>query len=166
MKADAGKRIRILVVEDHIDLDHELCTDLQNAGFETLHAAHGAEALTLAKDAEPALIILDLRLQEMPDREVLKQLKMDPFTDRIAVVILSAKAEETDRILALELGADDYVTKPFSPRELILRVKSILRATLQEAGVSESIKIGELRSTALSSKSGLRANPWILLRPN
>lgn len=118
---------KILAVDDEIDILKLLQYNLSNAGFEFISAEDGPEALELAAMAMPDLIILDLMLPNMDGMEVLKVLKANPDTRRIPVMMLTAKGEEIDRILGLELGADDYVVKPFSPRELVLRVKTVLR---------------------------------------
>jgi len=118
---------KILAVDDEIDILKLLQYNLSNAGFDFISAEDGPEAIELATMALPDLIILDLMLPNMDGMEVLKVLKSNPDTRRIPVMMLTAKCEEIDRILGLELGADDYVVKPFSPRELVLRVKTILR---------------------------------------
>jgi two-component system phosphate regulon response regulator PhoB len=96
-------------------------------GFSILTATDGATGLQKARLEKPAFIILDLMLPKMPGLELCKVLKSDPATSRIPIMMLTAKAEEIDRIVGLEFGADDYVTKPFSPREVTLRIKAILR---------------------------------------
>src|SRR5207302_8710484 len=101
--------------------------NLKQAGFEVITAADGAEALKKARAALPSLIVLDLMLPAVDGLEVCKMLRRDPATSGIPIVMVTAKAAEIDRVLGLELGADDYITKPFSPRELVLRVKKILQ---------------------------------------
>jgi DNA-binding response OmpR family regulator len=136
-------RPKILVVDDEPDAVELVEFNLTEAGFTVLTAADGAEAIEKAKSALPGLIVLDLMLPEVDGLEVCKMLRRDPATSNIPIVMLTAKAAEIDRILGLELGADDYVTKPFSPRELVLRIKKILqrgRGT-QEA---EVLTFGEL----------------------
>ena len=119
---------RILVVEDEKDVVDLLRLNLRKAGgFTIVSASDGATGLATARDAKPDLIILDLMLPKMSGLEVCKILKTDPGTRQIPVLMLTAKAEEIDRIVGLELGADDYVVKPFSPREIVLRIKAILR---------------------------------------
>ena len=100
--------------------------NFKQAGFDVITAADGAEALRKARSGQPGLILLDVMLPEIDGLEVCKLLRRDPATAGVPIVMVTAKAAEIDRILGLELGADDYVTKPFSPRELILRVKRIL----------------------------------------
>jgi DNA-binding response OmpR family regulator len=101
--------------------------NLKKAGFDVITATDGAQALKKTRSAKPDLIVLDLMMPEMDGLEVCKILRRDPATARIPIIMLTAKAAEVDRIVGLELGADDYVTKPFSPRELVLRVNKVLR---------------------------------------
>src|SRR4051812_16423253 len=110
---------RILIIEDEQDVIDLLTLHLRKAGFLVSTAADGAIGLRTAREELPALIILDLMLPRMPGLEVCKVLKTDANTRSIPVIMLTAKAEEIDRIVGLEFGADDYVTKPFSPRELV-----------------------------------------------
>lgn len=118
----------ILIIEDERDVVDLLALHLRKAGrFAISTASDGASGLDKARNEMPAFIILDLMLPKMPGLEVCKVLKTDPVTRHIPVMMLTAKAEEIDRIVGLEFGADDYVTKPFSPREVILRIKAILR---------------------------------------
>jgi len=117
---------RILVVDDEPDVLDLVTYNLAQAGFQTDTAADGAEALRKARASAPDLILLDLMLPEMDGLEVCKLLRRDAKTSSIPIIMLTARASEIDRIVGLELGAADYVPKPFSPRELILRVKKRL----------------------------------------
>lgn len=117
----------ILVVEDEIDILRLVAHNLKSAEFGVLTAQDGYTALSLAKKHLPQLVILDLMLPGLDGFEVCKELKRSPTTEKIPVLMLTARGEEVDRIVGLELGADDYVVKPFSPRELVLRVRAILR---------------------------------------
>ncbi len=119
--------IKILAVDDEEDILNLLSYNLKKAGFQVVTAEDGPEALEIAKRESPELILLDIMLPNMEGTEVLKKLKADEVTERIPVIMLTAKGEEVDRIVGFELGADDYITKPFSPRELILRVKAIFK---------------------------------------
>jgi two-component system phosphate regulon response regulator PhoB len=130
----------ILIVDDEPDVVDLLVFNLQKAGFKTITAKDGNTALQKARDELPALVILDLMLPGVEGTDVCRQLKNDPKTAHIPVIMLTAKAEEVDRIVGLELGADDYVTKPFSPRELALRVKTILRRSAGKTTPSEVLK--------------------------
>ena len=125
---DAVSSKRILVVEDEKDVVDLLSLHLRKAGgFRISSTSDGSTGLSKARELKPDLIILDLMLPKMSGLEVCKVLKTDPATRHIPVLMLTAKAEEVDRIVGLEIGADDYVVKPFSPREVILRIKAILR---------------------------------------
>jgi two-component system phosphate regulon response regulator PhoB len=118
---------KILIAEDEKDVRALVCTALRNAGFFPIEASNGPGALETARKQIPELIVLDLMLPGMHGLDVCKALKIAPETKGIPIIMLTAKAEEVDRIVGLELGADDYMTKPFSPRELILRIQGILR---------------------------------------
>jgi phosphate regulon transcriptional regulator PhoB len=125
----------ILVVEDDPDILQLIAYNLEAVGFEVLTAEDGYEALSLARNRLPQLIILDLMLPGLDGFEVCRELKRTAGTRSLPILMLTARGEEVDRIVGLELGADDYVVKPFSPRELILRVRAILRRlTPEESG--------------------------------
>ncbi len=117
----------VLLVDDERDLLSLLDFNLRAAGFETALATTGEQALAQVKRKVPDLVLLDLMLPDVPGTEVCRQLKADPRTKHVPVVMLTAKGEEVDRVVGFELGADDYVTKPFSVRELILRLKALVR---------------------------------------
>ena len=117
---------KILIVDDEPDALEILGFKLKEAGYVPLFAKDGARAIAAARDERPALIVLDLMLPEVDGLEVCKVLRRDPGTAAIPILMLTARAGEMDRVLGLELGADDYVTKPFSPRELVLRIKKLL----------------------------------------
>ena len=119
---------KILVVDDEPDAVELIQFNLKANGCDVITAADGEEALEKARSVLPNLIVLDIMLPEVDGMEVCKILRRDPRTSGIPIIMLTAKAAEIDRVLGLELGADDYVTKPFSPRELVLRVKRLLRA--------------------------------------
>jgi two-component system, OmpR family, alkaline phosphatase synthesis response regulator PhoP len=117
----------ILIVEDESDIAQLVKIYLEKEGFRTLHAKTGLEAQKLVSSDHPDLLILDLMLPEMDGLEVCKSLRNKPDTALIPIIMLTAKAEESDTIVGLELGADDYVTKPFSPKSLVARVKALIR---------------------------------------
>src|ERR1700742_2445331 len=114
----------VLVVEDERKLRDFVRTYLERAGFTVLSTGSGAEAITMAAEAAPDLVVLDLGLPDVPGETVARELRA---SGSVPIVMLTAKSAEEDRIRGLELGADDYVIKPFSPRELVLRVQAILR---------------------------------------
>ena len=118
--------------------------NLKQAGYVVTTAADGAEALKKARSHTPDLIVLDVMLPEMDGFEICKALRLDAATAKIPIVMLTAKASEIDRVLGLELGADDYLTKPFSPRELLLRVKKILARFQAEEKPKEQLRYGDL----------------------
>ena len=134
----------VLIVEDERDVAELVAYNLKKNGYNAVTARDGITALQKARQLLPTLIILDLMLPQLEGTEVCKQLKADPKTAGIPIIMLTAKAEEVDRVLGLELGADDYVTKPFSPRELVARVKTVLRRTKGEVASPEILKHGDL----------------------
>jgi len=135
---------RILVVDDEPEAIELVEFNLKQAGFSVASASHGAEALKKARSIHPNLIVLDVMLPQMDGLEVCKMLRRDPTTESIPIIMLTAKAAEIDRVLGLELGADDYVTKPFSPRELVLRVKKILARGKSSVSAVQPLEFGEL----------------------
>jgi two-component system phosphate regulon response regulator PhoB len=137
-------KAKILVVDDEPDVLHLIQYNLNAADYDVVTAGDGEQALKKVRAAPPDLIILDLMLPELDGLEVCKLLRHDQSTATIPIIMLTAKAAEMDRVLGLELGADDYVTKPFSPRELVLRVKRLLRsgADINEQG--DRILVGDL----------------------
>ncbi len=135
---------KILVVDDEPEALELLEYNLKQAGFDVATAKDGAEALKKARTLAPALLVLDLMLPEMDGLEVCKVLRRDPATAGLPIMMVTARATELDRVLGLEIGADDYVTKPFSPRELVLRLRRLLersRTPVNESGVQ---RLGEL----------------------
>ncbi|MEK6791576.1 MAG: response regulator transcription factor [Deltaproteobacteria bacterium] len=136
-------RGKILAVDDEKDILRLLEHNLGMEGFKVITAGDGRDGLEMARRELPDLIILDIMLPNMEGTEVLKALKKDDITEKIPVIMLTARGEELDRVLGLELGADDYIVKPFSPKELLLRVNVLLKKKIcaQESGV---IKTGLL----------------------
>jgi DNA-binding response OmpR family regulator len=118
---------KILVVDDEKDLVDLVVYNLEKAGFRTLRAYDGAAALRKVQAEGADALVLDVMLPELDGWEVLKRLRAEPRTAKLPVLMLTARGEETDKVLGLELGADDYLTKPFSPRELVARVRALLR---------------------------------------
>ena len=119
----------VLLVDDERDLLSLLDFNLRAAGFETTLATTGEQALAQVRRKVPDLVLLDLMLPDVSGTEVCRQIKADPRTKHVPVVMLTAKGDEVDRVVGFEIGADDYVTKPFSVRELVLRLKALLRRT-------------------------------------
>src|SRR4051812_45128430 len=120
-------RQRILIVDDEKDIVQVLDFALKSAGFDTVTAGDAAQALTRVRETQPDLVVLDLMLPDMSGTEVCRQLKSAARTASLPVIMLTARGEEVDKVVGFELGADDYITKPFSVREVVLRVKAILR---------------------------------------
>ena len=156
--------MQILVVDDEASIRELLSFNLKKNGYSVETAADGREAL--AKAAGMDLVLLDIMLPEVDGLEVCRRLKADPQTSGIPIIMLTAKAEEIDRVLGLELGADDYVVKPFSMRELLARVKAVLRRSAKdsesEGGREETLKIGGLRLDFSSYQAWLHDEPIAL----
>jgi len=136
---------RILVIEDEVDLQKVLDYNLRRAGHEVLAALRGEDGLQLARKRPPDLVLLDLMLPDLAGTEVCRALKRDTETATIPVLMLTAKGEEIDRVVGFELGADDYLVKPFSVRELMLRIEAILRRTRGERQAPAVVEFGGLR---------------------
>jgi DNA-binding response OmpR family regulator len=146
---------KILVVDDKLELRTLLKSYLTQEGFDVVTASDGQEALYVARHEKPNLIILDLMMPEMGGYEFMRSYNREADTP---VVILTAKIDENDKVLGLELGADDYVTKPFSPRELTARVRAVLRRAEKQAASSEILRSGAIeldwagRTTSVNGK--------------
>jgi two-component system, OmpR family, phosphate regulon response regulator PhoB len=137
----------ILIVDDEKDLQSLLDFNLRKEGFETAVAGSGAEALQQLRGRVPDLVLLDLMLPDVSGTEVCRNVKGDARTRHVPVIMLTARGEEVDKVVGFELGADDYVTKPFSVRELVLRVRAVLRraADRARAGDRGREEVGPLR---------------------
>ncbi|HEX3802506.1 MAG TPA: response regulator transcription factor [Solirubrobacteraceae bacterium] len=136
-------RRTVLVVDDEPTITEVVCRYLQRAGYRTAIAADGAQALEAATERRPDLVVLDLMLPRIGGLEVMRRLREQDY-DRMPIILLTAKSEESDRIIGLRLGADDYVVKPFSPAELVARIDAVLRRVDVPAGQGEAIEIGDL----------------------
>jgi two-component system, OmpR family, phosphate regulon response regulator PhoB len=146
---------RLLIVEDDAALSELLVWQFENAGFEVEQTPDGEEALLLAKENAPDMIILDWMIEQVAGIEVCRRLRRDSETAQIPIIMLTARSAEEDRIRGLETGADDYVTKPFSPRELVARVQALLRRAKPAAtGQSLSFEGVELDPVAHRVSSG------------
>src|ERR1700747_1040578 len=141
---DTGSGRKILIIEDESDVSDLLEMGLRKAGFKTSAASDGATGLQKARDDRPDFVILDLMLPKISGLEVCRILKGDAATSHIPILMLTAKAEEIDRIVGLEFGADDYVTKPFSPREVVLRVQAVLRRG-EPRGEEDQLSAGPIK---------------------
>ena len=136
---------RILIVEDEMNIRQLVRYNLEKEGFQVLEATDGLQGLKMAKLEKPDLVLLDLMLPEMDGLEVCRSLKGNPGTAALPVIMVTAKSEEIDKVIGLELGADDYLTKPFSPRELVARVKAVLRRSQKETTQPGELSVGRLR---------------------
>jgi len=136
---------RILVVDDEPEAVELVEFNLKQAGYAVTTAADGAEALKKARSQPPDLVVLDVMLPEMDGFEICKTLRLDATTAKVPIIMLTAKAAEIDRVLGLELGADDYLTKPYSPRGLLLRIKKILARSQPEEKPKEQLRCGDLQ---------------------
>ncbi len=137
-------KAKILAIDDEKDILDLVSYNLRKEGFDVVTSMNGEEAMKLIKKDNYNLIILDLMLPGIQGMEFCKMLKHSDDTAGIPVIMLTAKSEEMDKVLGLEMGADDYITKPFSPREFIARVKAVLRRTREKPAVEKILKIGDL----------------------
>ncbi|MBM4193376.1 MAG: response regulator transcription factor [Gemmatimonadetes bacterium] len=142
--ADQADAARILVVDDEPDIVALVVYHLAKAGYRVSSAANGADAVAVAKRERPALVVLDLMLPGMSGFDVLREIRADAGTREMAVIMLTARKDEPDRIQGLSLGADDYLTKPFSPQELILRVQAVLRRTGSTPAARDVVQVGSI----------------------
>jgi two-component system, OmpR family, alkaline phosphatase synthesis response regulator PhoP len=132
----------ILVVEDDRRIAQIARDYLQHAGFAVITSADGVDALTVARERHPDLVVLDLGLPRLDGLDVAKQLRRD---GNVPIIMLTARVEESDRLIGLEMGADDYITKPFSPRELVARVRAVLRRIEPQPGEKDILRRGDLK---------------------
>jgi two-component system alkaline phosphatase synthesis response regulator PhoP len=153
---------RILIVDDEEDVLELVRYNLDKNGYKVIKATTGEQAMTEARGKTPDLIILDLMLPGIDGLEVCRQLKSDVKTERIPIIMLTAKGEETDIVTGLELGADDYITKPFSPKVLIARLRRLLHRTVSRDLELPPIKIRELTINPARREVLVRAKPVTL----
>ncbi|MGH3369578.1 MAG: response regulator, partial [Nocardioidaceae bacterium] len=128
--------VDVLVVEDEADIRNLIVHHLTRDGFRCRTAVSGPEALQRVRAGTPDLIVLDLMLPDMDGLEVCRRLRHEPASAAVPIIMLTAKADEVDRVVGLEMGADDYVVKPFSPRELVARIRAVLRRTRPPQGTA------------------------------
>ena len=147
---------RILVVEDEPDIAEVLQWNLERAGFQVEVERRGDSALESIRRRLPDLLVLDLMLPGLDGLELAKMLKRDMATSRLPIVMLTAKGEELDRIVGLELGADDYIAKPFSPREVVLRIKAVLRRRQTNETDPDQLEIGRIRLNTGAHRAQVR----------
>jgi phosphate regulon transcriptional regulator PhoB len=135
---------RIMIIEDDRDIVELVRYNLANEGFQVTAAADGSAGLAGVKKTPPDLLLLDLMLPRLSGLEICKEIRRDASLNRLPILMLTARGDEADRVVGLELGADDYVTKPFSPRELVARVKALLRRTEPVNETQKTIEAGPL----------------------
>lgn len=145
----------ILLVEDALDLAQAIHRELTASGFRVVHAADGVAALQTFEREQPDLVVLDWMLPRLDGLEVLKRLRQ---TSATPVLMLTARAEESDLVIGLELGADDYLTKPFGNRELLARVKALLR---RNARIAQTVQADQTQSATVLVRGGLRLDPTV-----
>ena len=141
---------KVLVVEDEAAIREMLAFNLGRAGYEVISAASGMEARSSMVDKYPDVVLMDWMLPDVSGLELTRQLKRDPETREIPIIMLTARVQEDDRVAGLEGGADDYITKPFSPRELLARIRVVLRrgAAIQD----ETVTVGRLKLNSASHR--------------
>ena len=153
MENTGGRRpLKILIVDDEKDIVDLVAYNLEKEGYETLKALDGEKALQLVRTKTPDLVVLDLMLPGIQGLEVCKRIRKVPETAAIPIIMLTAKGEEIDKVLGLEIGADDYITKPFSVKELLARVKAVLRRS-ETRGAADQEEVFEFRGLRIDFKS-------------
>jgi DNA-binding response OmpR family regulator len=142
----ARQQGRVLVVEDERDVAELIRYNLTKEGYDVIVASTGAEAVKRTREVRPDLVLLDIMVPELNGWEVCRRLKQDPETRNIPVIMVTGRVEEGDKVLGFEMGADDYVTKPFSPRELVARIRAVARRGRQAEGKDKKphVRIGDL----------------------
>ena len=152
----------ILVIDDERDLADLVRRSLEAAGFDVILAPDGSSGLDIARSHRPDLIVLDLSMPGMDGLEVCQRLRREPRHAHLPIIVLSARASATDRVVGLELGADDYLIKPFLPRELVARVNAVLRRSAGHAHAHAVIRSGDLVIDVHGHKVSYRDNPILL----
>ena len=146
-------RARILIIEDDKDIVELVRYNLEKEGFQALACGDGASGLGQIKKSPPDLLVLDLMLPKISGLEICKEIRRDDKLNRLPILMLTARGDEADRVVGLELGADDYVTKPFSPRELVARVKALLRRLEWPSDEARTVTVGLLRIDPVSYRA-------------
>lgn len=158
----AENKKRIMVIEDDTDIRELIEYNLTKSGFEVFQGGDGESAMTLALRTNPDLIVLDIMLPGMSGLKVCQMLRDEPKTAKVPIIILSAKGEESDIVTGLELGADDYVTKPFSPKELTARVKAVLKRATPKTTDNGMIHAGPITLDSDRHIANLNNQPLVL----
>jgi phosphate regulon transcriptional regulator PhoB len=153
---------RILIIEDDRDIVELVRYNLANEGFQVTSAGDGSTGLAQVKKTPPDLLLLDLMLPKLSGLEICKEIRRDASLNRLPILMLTARGEEADRVVGLEMGADDYVTKPFSPRELVARVKALLRRAEPPAETARTIEAGKLEIDPASYRVTRAGKPVVV----
>ena len=146
-------RSRILIIEDDKDIVELVRYNLEKDAFQVMACGDGVSGLAQIRKSSPDLLILDLMLPKLSGLEICKEIRRDEKLNRLPILMLTARGEEADRVVGLELGADDYVTKPFSPRELVARVKALLRRVHPSGEEAKLLEVGSLRVDPVSYRA-------------
>jgi two-component system phosphate regulon response regulator PhoB len=154
-----SRRYSLLLVDDDPDILNLLQSQFKDEPFEVFTAAEGESALNIVRTQKPDLVVLDINLPGLSGLEICRSLKADKNTREIPIIMLSARREEIDRVLGLEFGADDYVTKPFNTQELILRIHSVLKRVYKDAGAAEGFTQGDLSVDFLKHEVTVKGQP-------
>jgi two-component system phosphate regulon response regulator PhoB len=154
-----SRRYSLLLVDDDPDILNLLQSQFKDEPFEVFTAAEGESALNIVRTQKPDLVVLDINLPGLSGLEICRSLKADKNTREIPIIMLSARREEIDRVLGLEFGADDYVTKPFNTQELILRIKSVLKRVYKEGEATEGFTQGDLAVDFLKHEVTVKGQP-------
>lgn len=152
----------ILVVEDDEDILEMVTYNLKKEGYDTTAVRNGNDAVAAAKNERPQLVVLDIMLPGMDGLQVCRTLRQNEITRHMPIIMLTAKSEETDKIVGLELGADDYMTKPFSPKELVARIRAVLRRCRVAPEEGKVIRVGEIEINKTTYKVTKRGGPIAL----
>ena len=136
---------KVLLIEDDANIRQLIRYNLEKENFHTMEASDGLQGLAMVRTRKPDVVLLDLMLPGMDGLEICRSLKGNTLTAALPIIMLTARSEEIDKVLGLEIGADDYMTKPFSPRELVARVKAVLRRSQKEIFLPGELSVGHLR---------------------
>jgi two-component system, OmpR family, alkaline phosphatase synthesis response regulator PhoP len=153
---------RVFIIEDDRDIVELVRYNLSNEGYQVSAAYDGVTGLATLKKTPPDILLLDLMLPKLSGLEICREIRRDEALNRLPILMLTARGEEADRVVGLEMGADDYVTKPFSPRELIARVKALLRRTELPTDVARPVEVGKLSIDPASYRVSQSGKPVVL----
>jgi two-component system phosphate regulon response regulator PhoB len=158
-KEPAQAGAAILFADDEPDVVDLVSMHLRNAGYRVFAAASGEEAIAVARSRQPALAVLDIMMPGMSGFEVCKAIRTDPATVSLPIILLTSRVDEVDRVVGFELGADDYITKPFSPRELILRIRAVLRRAAPPRPTQQQVTLGDIEFDPAAHEVRVQGKP-------